>query len=156
MEKVVIEKKTIIYTIILIICCAVSFSIGRFVRFGGASGNSKELIERVVQGRAQTDRILEQLNISKSSADSAEKTGQLIADGIERLAESNKVQRLLISKLESEIADTERRTNEIKSALAGAANSFEYGFEIAIEQSKSYERIVRTLSEVPSNSSKNE
>lgn len=156
MEKVIIEKKTIIYTIILIICCAVSFSIGRFVRFGRASGNSKELIERVLQGRAQTDRILEQLNISKSSADSAEKTGQLIADGIERLAESNKVQRFLISKLESEIADTERRTNEIKSALAGAANSFEYGFEIAIEQSKSYERIVRTLSEIPDNSSKNE
>lgn len=156
MEKIVIEKKTIIYIIILIICCAASFSIGRFVRFGGASGNSKELIERVIQGRAQTDRILEQLNISKSSADSAEKAGQLIADGIERLAESNKVQRLLISKLESEIADTERRTDEIKSALAGAANSFEYGFEIAIEQSKSYERIVRTLSEVPSNSSKNE
>ena len=155
MEKIIIEKKTIIYTIILIICCAASFSIGRF-RFGGASGNSKELIERVIQGRAQTDRILKQLNISKSSADSAEKTGQLIADGIERLAESNKVQRLLISKLESEIADTERRTNEIKSALAGAANSFEYGFEIAIEQSKSYERIVRTLSEVPNNSSKNE
>ena len=153
MEKIVIEKKTIIYTIILIICCATSFSIGRFVRFGGASGNSKELIERIVQGRAQTDRILEQLNISKSSADSAEKTGQLIADGIERLAESNKVQRLLISKLESEIADTERRTDEIKS---GAANSFEYGFEIAIEQSKSYERIVRTLSEIPHNSSKNE
>lgn len=156
MEKIVIEKKTIIYTIILIICCTVSFSLGRFVRFGGTSGNSKELIERVLQGRAQTDRILEQLNISKSSADSAEKAGQLIADGIERLAESNKVQRLLISKLESEIADTERRTDEIKSALAGAANSFEYGFEIAIEQSKSYERIVRTLSEIPDNSSKNE
>lgn len=156
MEKVVIEKKTIIYTIILIICCATSFSFGRFIRFGGTSGNSKELIERIVQGRAQTDRILEQLNISKSSADSAEKTGQLIADGIEQLAESNKIQRLLISKLESEVADTERRTNEIKSALAGAANSFEYGFEIAIEQSKSYERIVRTLSEVPNNSSKNE
>lgn len=156
MEKIIIEKKTIIYIIILIICCAASFSLGRFIRFGGTSGNSKELIERIVQGRAQTDRILEQLNISKSSADSAEKTGQLIADGIERLAESNKVQRLLISKLESEIADTERRTDEIKSALAGAANSFEYGFEIAIEQSKSYERIVRTLSEVPNNSSKNE
>lgn len=156
MEKIIIEKKTIIYTIILVICCTASFSFGRFIRFGGTSGNSKELIERVLQGRAQTNRILEQLNISKSSADSAEKTGQLIADGIERLAESNKVQRLLISKLESEIADTERRTNEIKSALAGAANSFEYGFEIAIEQSKSYERIVRTLSEVPNNSSKNE
>lgn len=156
MEKIIIEKKTIIYTIILVICCAASFSFGRFVRFGRTSGNSKELIERIVQGRAQTDRILEQLNISKSSANSAEKTGQLIADGIERLAESNKVQRLLISKLESEIADTERRTDEIKSALAGAANSFEYGFEIAIEQSKSYERIVRTLSEIPNNSSKNE
>ena len=156
MEKIIIEKKTIIYTIILVICCTASFSVGRFIRFGGTSGNSKELIERVLQGRAQTDRILEQLNISKSSADSAEKTGQLIADGIERLAESNKVQRLLISKLESEIADTERRTNEIKSALTGAANSFEYGFEIAIEQSKSYERIVRTLSEIPNNSSKNE
>ena len=156
MEKIVIEKKTIIYTIILVIGCTASFSIGRFVRFGGTSGNSKELIERVLQGRAQTDRILEQLNISKSSADSAEKARQLIADGIERLAESNKVQRLLISKLESEIADTERRTDEIKSALAGAASSFEYGFEIAIQQSKSYERIVRTLSEIPDNSSKNE
>jgi len=131
------------------------FCAGRFIRFKGVSGSSEQLVSGVILERDTTDRILDELGITRPTGQSASDTGYAILRGIQELSESNDTARLCISKIEREVELTQQNAEAIKQSLDGVSESIDYGWKLAEEQAATYERIVDTLQQFNNNTSEN-
>ena len=132
------------------------FCTGRFIRFKQISGSSEQLISGIILERDTTDRILDELSITRTTGSSAADTEQAILRGIQELSKSNETIKLCISKIEREIELTQQNTQIIKQSFESVSDAIDYGWRIAEEQAVAYERIVDTLQQFNNDSSKDE
>ena len=147
--------------ILINIGCAVfififGFCTGRFIRFKGISGASEQLVSGIILEGNTADTILDELGIARPAGQSASDTGYAILRGIQELGKSNDTARLCISEIEREIEHTQQNTEIIKQSFNGVSDAIEYGWRIAEEQALAYERIVDTLQQFNSDSSKDD
>lgn len=132
------------------------FCTGRFIRFKQISGSSEQLISGIILERDTTDRILDELSITRTTGSSAADTEQAILRGIQELSKSNDTAKLCIGEIEREIEHTQQNAEIIKQSFDGVSDAIEYGWRIAEEQARAYERIVDTLQQFNNDSSKDD
>ena len=132
------------------------FCTGRFIRFKQISGSSEQLISGIILERDTTDRILDELSITRTTGSSAADTEQAILRGIQELSKSNETIKFCISKIEREIELTQQNTQIIKQSFESVSDAIDYGWRIAKEQAVAYERIVDTLQQFNNDSTKDE
>ena len=132
------------------------FCTGRFIRFKQISGSSEQLVSGIILERDTTDRILDELSITRTTGSSAADTEQAILRGIQELSKSNETIKLCISKIEREIELTQQNTQIIKQSFESVSDAIDYGWRIAEEQALTYERIVDTLQQFNNDSTKDE
>ena len=147
--------------ILINISCAVfififGFCTGRFIRFKGISGASEQLVSGIILEGDTADTILDKLGIARPAGQSASDTGYAVLRGIQELSKSNDTAKLCISEIEREIEHTQQNAEIIKQSFDGVSDAIEYGWRIAEEQSRTYERIVDTLQQFNNNSTKND
>lgn len=141
--------------------CIVMFGIacfcaGRFIRFKGVSGTGEQLVSGIILEGNTADTILDELGIARPTGQSASDTGYAILRGIQELSKSNDTARLCISEIEREVENTQQNAEIIKQSFNGVSDAIEYGWRIAEEQALAYERIVDTLQQFNSDSSKDD
>lgn len=151
-----ITKKTFIGIGIVLLMCIASFLAGRFIRFGGISGASEQLVSGIILEGDTADTILDKLGIARPAGQSASDTGYAVLRGIQELSKSNDTAKLCISEIEREIEYTQQNAEIIKQSFDGVSDAIEYGWRIAEEQALAYERIVDTLQQFNNNSTKND
>lgn len=151
-----ITKKTFIGIGIVLLMCIASFLAGRFIRFGGISGASEQLVSGIILERDTANTILDELGIARPAGQSASDTGYAVLRGIQELSKSNDTAKLCISEIEREIEYTQQNAEIIKQSFDGVSDAIEYGWRIAEEQALAYERIVDTLQQFNNNSTKND
>jgi hypothetical protein len=149
--QIIINKKTIICVGVVILMCAASFLAGRFIRFGGVSGDSEQLVSGIVLERDTADKLLDELGIARPAGQSAVDTGYAVLRGVQELSKSNDAARLCISEIEREVDLTQQNAEIIKQSFDGVSDAIEYGWRIAEEQAAAYERIIKTLQQFNSN-----
>lgn len=132
------------------------FCTGRFTRIKGISGSGEQLVSGVVLERDTADKLLDELGVARPSGQSASDTGYAILRGIQELGKSNDTARLCISEIEREIEHTKQNAEIIKQSFNGVSDAIEYGWRIAEEQARAYERIVDTLQQFNNDSSKDD
>ena len=132
------------------------FCTGRFTRFKGISGSGEQLVSGIILEGNTANTILDELGIARPAGQSASDTGYAILKGIQELGKSNDAARLCISEIEREIEHTQQNTEIIKQSFNGVSDAIEYGWRIAEEQAIAYERIVDTLQQFNSDSSKDD
>ena len=132
------------------------FCAGRFIRFKGISGASEQLVSGIILEGNTADTILDELGIARPTGQSASDTGYAILRGIQELSKSNDTARLCISEIEREVEHTQQNAEIIKQSFDGVSDAIEYGWRIAEEQALAYERIVDTLQQFNSDSSKDD
>ena len=132
------------------------FCTGRFTRFKGISGSGEQLVSGIILEGNTANTILDELGIARPAGQSASDTGYAILKGIQELGKSNDTARLCISEIEREIEHTQQNTEIIKQSFNGVSDAIEYGWRIAEEQAIAYERIVDTLQQFNSDSSKDD
>ena len=140
----------------IVLIFVLGFCTGRFIRFKQISGSSEQLISGIILERDTTDRILDELSITRTTGSSAADTEQAILRGIQELSKSNEAIKLCISKIEREIELTQQNTQIIKQSFESVSDAIEYGWRIAEEQAVAYERIVDTLQQFNNDSTKDE
>ena len=140
----------------VVLIFVLGFCTGRFVRFKKISGSSEQLISGIILERDTTDRILDELSITRTTGSSAADTEQAILRGIQELSKSNETIKLCISKIEREIELTQQNTQIIKQSFESVSDAIDYGWRIAEEQAVAYERIVDTLQQFNNDSTKDE
>ena len=136
--------------ILINIGCAIfilifGFCTGRFIRFGGISGTSEQLISGIVLERDTANTILDELGITRPAGQSAVDAGYAVLRGVQELGKSNDAARLCISEIEREVDITQQNAEIIKQSFDGVSDAIDYGWRIAEEQAAAYERIVNTL-----------
>ena len=154
--QIKISKESIFVVIAVIIMCGASFCAGRYIRVRRASGDSEQLIEGIVLSGDTANRVLDELGIARSSGESAADLGRAVARGIEKLQRSNETARVCIDKLNREVATTQQNIKVIQSSFDDVSDSIQLGFRLAEEQAGAYERVVDTLQQFNSDSSKDE
>lgn len=132
------------------------FCAGRFIRFKGISGSGEQLVSGVILERDTADKLLDELGIARPSGQSASDTGYAILRGIQELGKSNDAARLCINEIEREVEHTQQNAEIIKQSFNGVSDAIEYGWRIAEEQARAYERIVDTLQQFNNDSSKDD
>ena len=132
------------------------FCAGRFIRFKGVSGSSEQLVSGIVLEGNTANTILDELGIARPAGQSASDTGYAVLRGIQELSKSNDTAKLCISEIEREIEHTQQNAEIIKQSFDGVSDAIEYGWRIAEEQALAYERIVDTLQQFNSDSSKDD
>lgn len=132
------------------------FCAGRFIRFKGISGSSEQLVSGIVLEGNTANTILDELGIARPAGQSASDTGYAVLRGIQELSKSNDTAKLCISEIEREIEHTQQNTEIIKHSFNGVSDAIEYGWRIAEEQARAYERIVDTLQQFNNDSSKDD
>ena len=132
------------------------FCAGRFIRLKGVSGTSEQLESGIIFERDTANTILDELGIARPAGQSASDTGYAILRGIQELGKSNDAARLCISEIEREIEHTQQNAEIIKQSFDGVSDAIEYGWRLAENQSLAYERIVDTLQQFNSDSSKDD
>ena len=132
------------------------FCTGRFTRFKGISGSGEQLVSGIILEGNTADTILDELGIARPAGQSASDTGYAVLRGIQELSKSNDTARLCISEIEREIEHTQQNAEIIKQSFNGLSDAIEYGWRIAEEQALAYERIVDTLQQFNSDSSKDD
>lgn len=132
------------------------FCTGRFIRFKGVSGSSEQLVSGIILEGNTADTILDELGIARPAEQSASDTGYAVLRGIQELSKSNDAARLCISEIEREVEHTQQNAEIIKQSFNGISDAIEYGWRIAEEQALAYERIVDTLQQFNSDSSKDD
>ena len=132
------------------------FCAGRFIRFKGVSGSSEQLVSGIVLEGNTANTILDELGIARPAGQSASDTGYAVLRGIQELSKSNDTAKLCISEIEREIEHTQQNAEIIKQSFNGLSDAIEYGWRIAEEQALAYERIVDTLQQFNSDSSKDD
>ena len=140
----------------VVLIFVVGFCTGRFIRFKRISGSSEQLVSGIILERDTTDRILDELSITRTTGSSAADTEQAILRGIQELSKSNETIKLCISKIEREIELTQQNTQIIKQSFESVSDAIDYGWRIAEEQALTYERIVDTLQQFNNDSTKDE
>ena len=132
------------------------FCTGRFIRFKGISGASEQLVSGIILEGDTANTILDKLGIARPAGQSASDTGYAVLRGIQELSKSNDTARLCISEIEREIEHTQQNAEIIKQSFNGLSDAIEYGWRIAEEQARAYERIVDTLQQFNNNSTKDD
>lgn len=132
------------------------FCAGRFIRFKGISGSGEQLISGIVLEGDTANTILDELGIARPAGQSASDTGYAVLRGIQELSKSNDTAKLCISEIEREIEHTQQNAEIIKQSFDGVSDAIEYGWRIAEEQARAYERIVDTLQQFNNDSSKDD
>ena len=140
----------------VVLIFVLGFCTGRFIRFKQISGSSEQLISGIILERDTTDRILDELSITRTTGSSATDTEQAILRGIQELSKSNETIKLCISKIEREIELTQQNTQIIKQSFESVSDAIDYGWRIAENQAIAYERIVDTLQQFNNDSTKDE
>ena len=151
-----ITKKTFIGIGIVLLMCIASFLAGRFIRFGGVSGTSQELVDGIILERDTANKLLDELGIARPAGQSATDTGYAVLRGVQELSKSNDAARLCISEIEREVDLTQQNAEIIKQSFDGVSDTIEYGWRIAEEQAAAYERIIETLQQFNNDSSKDD
>ena len=132
------------------------FCAGRFIRFKGVSGSSEQLVSGIVLEGDTANTILDELGIARPAGQSASDTGYAVLRGIQELSKSNDTAKLCISEIEREIEHTQQNAEIIKQSFDGVSDAIEYGWRIAEEQARAYERIVDTLQQFNNDSRKDD
>ena len=140
----------------VVLIFVLGFCTGRFIRFKQISGSSEQLVSGIILERDTTDRILDELSITRTTGSSAADTEQAILRGIQELSKSNETIKLCISKIEREIELTQQNTQIIQQSFESVSDAIDYGWRIAEEQAVAYERIVDTLQQFNNDSTKDE
>ena len=156
--EIKVDKNLFIKLGIVVAMCVSCFLIGRFVRFGsgGVSSAGRELIEGIVLAGDTADTIADRLAISGAAVDAAGDVGFAILRGIEELQRTNEVQRICLDNIIRETELTQQNLEIIQSNYTGMADAIDIGFQMAIEQSSAYERIIGELRSFIDNSSKDD
>lgn len=150
------NKKIIINIVCGIVILFSGFCAGRFIRFGGISGASGELVEGILLTGDTADRVLDELGIARPAGQSAADLGYAVARGIGKLRESNETARVCLDEINREVTNTQQNIEVIQQSFTGVSDAMELGFRLAEEQAGAYERITSTLQQFNSNSSENE
>lgn len=132
------------------------FCAGRFIRFKGISGSGEQLVSGIVLEGNTANTILDELGIARPAGQSASDTGYAVLRGIQELSKSNGTAKLCISEIEREIEHTQQNAEIIKQSFDGVSDAIEYGWRIAEEQARAYERIVDTLQQFNNDTSKDD
>ena len=132
------------------------FCAGRFIRFKGVSGSSEQLVSGIVLEGNTANTILDELGIARPAGQSASDTGYAVLRGIQELSKSNDTAKLCLSEIEREIEHTQQNAEIIKQSFNGVSDAIEYGWRIAEEQARAYERIVDTLQQFNNDTSEND
>lgn len=132
------------------------FCTGRFTRIKGISGSGEQLVSGVILERDTADKLLDELGVARPAGQSASDTGYAILRGIQELGKSNDAARLCINEIEREVEHTQQNAEIIKQSFNGVSDAIEYGWRIAEEQARAYERIVDTLQQFNNDSSKDD
>lgn len=132
------------------------FCAGRFIRFKGISGSGEQLVSGIVLEGNTANTILDELGIARPTGQSASDTGYAVLRGIQELSKSNDTAKLCISEIEREIEHTQQNAEIIKQSFDGVSDAIEYGWRIAEEQARAYERIVDTLQQFNNDTSKDD
>ena len=154
--EIKIDKKFFIKLGCIALFGITCFCTGRFTRFKGISGSGEQLVSGVILEGNTADTILDELGIARPTGQSASDTGYAILRGIQELSKSNDTARLCISEIEREVEHTQQNAEIIKQSFDGVSDAIEYGWRIAEEQALAYERIVDTLQQFNSDSSKDD
>ena len=154
--EIKIDKKFFIKLGCIALFGITCFCTGRFTRFKGISGSGEQLVSGIVLEGNTADTILDELGIARPTGQSASDTGYAILRGIQELSKSNDTARLCISEIEREVEHTQQNAEIIKQSFNGVSDAIEYGWRIAEEQALAYERIVDTLQQFNSDSSKDD
>ena len=132
------------------------FCTGRFTRFKGISGSGEQLVSGIILEGNTADKLLDELGVARPAGQSASDTGYAVLKGIQELGKSNDAARLCISEIEREVEHTQQNAEIIKQSFNGVSDAIEYGWRLAENQSLAYERIVDTLQQFNSDSSKDD
>lgn len=132
------------------------FCAGRFIRFKGISGSGEQLVSGIVLEGNTANTILDELGIARPAGQSASDTGYAVLRGIQELSKSNDTAKLCIGEIEREIEHTQQNAEIIKQSFDGVSDAIEYGWRIAEEQARAYERIVDTLQQFNNDTSEND
>lgn len=132
------------------------FCAGRFIRFKGISGSGEQLVSGIVLEGNTANTILDELGIARPAGQSASDTGYAVLRGIQELSKSNDTAKLCIGEIEREIEHTQQNAEIIKQSFDGVSDAIEYGWRIAEDQARAYERIVDTLQQFNNDSSKDD
>lgn len=154
--EIKIDKKFFIKLGCIALFGITCFCTGRFTRFKGISGSGEQLVSGIVLEGNTADTILDELGIARPTGQSASDTGYAILRGIQELGKSNDAARLCINEIEREVEHTQQNAEIIKQSFDGVSDAIEYGWRIAEEQALAYERIVDTLQQFNSDSSKDD
>ena len=154
--EIKIDKKFFIKLGCIALFGITCFCTGRFTRFKGISGSGEQLVSGVILEGNTADTILDELGIARPAGQSASDTGYAVLRGIQELSKSNDTARLCISEIEREVEHTQQNAEIIKQSFDGVSDAIEYGWRIAEEQALAYERIVDTLQQFNSDSSKDD
>ena len=154
--EIKIDKKFFIKLGCIALFGITCFCAGRFIRFKGISGSGEQLISGIVLEGDTADTILDELGIARPAGQSASDTGYAVLRGIQELSKSNDTAKLCISEIEREIEHTQQNAEIIKQSFDGVSDAIEYGWRIAEEQARAYERIVDTLQQFNNDSSKDD
>ena len=154
--EIKIDKKFFIKLGCIALFGITCFCAGRFIRFKGISGSSEQLVSGIVLEGNTANTILDELGIARPAGQSASDTGYAVLRGIQELSKSNDAAKLCISEIEREIEHTQQNAEIIKQSFDGVSDAIEYGWRIAEEQARAYERIVDTLQQFNNDTSKND
>lgn len=154
--EIKIDKKFFIKLGCIALFGITCFCAGRFIRFKGISGSGEQLISGIVLEGDTANTILDELGIARPAGQSASGTGYAVLRGIQELSKSNDTAKLCIGEIEREIEHTQQNTEIIKQSFDGVSDAIEYGWRIAEEQARAYERIVDTLQQFNNDSSKDD
>ena len=149
-------KKILINIGCVVLIFIFGFCTGRFIRFKGISGASEQLVSGIILEGDTANTILDKLGIARPAGQSASDTGYAVLRGIQELSKSNDTAKLCISEIEREIEHTQQNAEIIKQSFNGLSDAIEYGWRIAEEQARAYERIVDTLQQFNNNSTKDD
>lgn len=152
--EIKIDKKFFIKLGCIALFGITCFCAGRFIRFKGVSGSGEQLVSGIVLEGNTANTILDELGIARPAGQSASDTGYAVLRGIQELSKSNDTAKLCLSEIEREIEHTQQNAEIIKQSFDGVSDAIEYGWRIAEEQARAYERIVDTLQQFNNDSSK--
>ena len=143
--EIKVDKKFFIKLSCVALFGIACFCAGRFTRLKGVSGASEQLESGIIFERDTANTILDELGIARPAGQSASDTGYAVLRGIQELGKSNDAARLCINEIEREVEHTQQNAEIIKQSFDGVSDAIEYGWRIAEEQARAYERIVDTL-----------
>lgn len=156
MEIKITPKRVLIALGILLAFGAACFCAGKFSRFGRVSGTSQELIDGIVLTGDEASRVLDKLGIARSSGKSAKDLGYEVGRGIERLCQSDEVQRLFINDIRREIETTTENAKVINESFTDVSDASDYGWDIILDEARALQRIAERTRAFDEDSVKNE